>query len=263
MKNLTEFRLYVWTDGKENRARLDFQVKPEARKSEYLNGDKSGIASLSHVSVYFIASTFVDFCKGEIRSYSDLNMHLHDTGTSVTFYDMDLLAIHKASGVLEVPFFKMYMPIRVRKILLRMCERLWAKDREDAKTNQYRDRIRVDVSDATLARWEKTYQCGAGKVKTMLGYDEQKTAEALAERATDKSLDKNLKRLETIAANQTYSPYQTATVHLAKRPHDKEFWFEVLYRKRLDTGERINACVPGCRGGLVYHTHAQEWATHT
>jgi hypothetical protein len=261
MKNLTEFRLYVWTDGNENRARLDFKVKPEAQKPQYLNGERSKIAPMTDCSMYFVQSLFVDFCKGTLTSYSDLNRHLYDDGTCVTFYEMDLLSIQKNNGVLEVPFFKAFMPIRVRKILLRMCEKLWAKDREAAKTNQYRDRIRVDISEEKLARWEKMYRCGSGQVITILGGDYEATKAAVCEQHKDASLKKNIDRLQTIAQNQTFSPYQTGFVYLAKRANSKEFWFEVQRRVRKPNGERVNSRT-SC-GGLVYHTHAQEWATHT
>jgi len=237
MKDLKNFRLEVWTDGRWDMCSI---------RAEREN-DASGLRW-----IWFVLdrSDLEAIVAGKSSTAEDGYHKLAIFGDLWTFYDMEMP--RETSGVMSVPFCRVEIPRTFAKVLLRVARWTWRMQRRHGTDENRGEKLILDFSEAHRARICRLYGQGKGEVEWRCTPETRTLIADL--RAENKGFADNIDRLEQIAKNTTRGFHEHATVSISKDGNGF-FW---------------NALTPQGRstlvGGLVNHARVpfeHDWSLHT
>jgi hypothetical protein len=249
MLSVKDFRFDVWTTKERFNGveRWDDRISLHATLPK-----KEGEKGLNYISFYFSREEFEDVVKNGGGDVSDGYHKLYAVGDSWTFYNFEM-NFRKASGVMEVPYYRLDIPHFVQKLMVKCARKLWAAAK--VEHNPYAERATVTFSREQMTKWNRLYGQGKGRVELVA---DDTTVERLLEASAesngcDNSLAKNIERLVVIASNTTRGFHHTAKVVIGRDGRD--FWFSC---KSPDGRNVMN-------GGVINHGRSgpSDWSLHT
>lgn len=245
MKNLSNVRMTAYVSGKEKFFRFQASL-PE----------RHGCMR----SIYFVM--LEDELKRWTRGGFDLTISdgfhkLQCHGDTCVFYDLEFP--NEDQGVANIRYARVSIPTYVRKLMLRVANRLWKEDEKLSADQRYtRQEPTISFSKERIERWLKLYGEQTGSVEfnmspETLAFMEKCLAE---DNPTEKHMafQNSLNHIRQIALNTTRAFFQTATVNLYK-DLDGFNWSVYTPKKQFIMN-----------GGIVNHSHnpnETSWSIHT
>jgi hypothetical protein len=220
MDGFTNFRLVFYCRGKDRVCRLHADL-PEGPGLSYL---------------------FFVMYECELEQFASPSCLLSDGyhklevwGDSCRFFDLELPG--QKHGVAPIRYYSATIPVFVRKLILRMARRVWARESEEETT--------IPLGPERVARWLRLYGLGKGTVDLTMT---DETREFLEQKLSEpgSNLGERIEQLKTIARNGTRALFESTTVRLCKD------W------------DGFTFSTPGLFGGIVNHGRERpDWSIHT
>jgi hypothetical protein len=133
---------------------------------------------------------------------------LRCSGDSHTFFKLEIPS-HLEMGVMNISFVTVQIPLMVRKMIHRVCKRLWAKLPKDSH------RVRITFTAQQIERWMRKYGQGKGMLDVQESNIRCHLSEVVANTEHLESLSDRLQYVKRIALNSTCATYQVATLRLS------------------------------------------------
>lgn len=266
MKNLNNVSFSVYTSLETRKGVTVFRdmIALSAKIRDYLPSNASDEERAEdekkgphYISFYMLREEFEGIVTGNsfAGSMNDGNHNIRVMGEVWTYYNMEFQRAN--AGVMKVPYVNLSFPYFCQKTILRAARLIWDAKHvlhlalTDKSTMDARDaaneRVSIHLTQPILARWDRLY--GQGKGKVALDCDDRTRSSLDAALKEDESLSDNYERLLAIAKNTTYSFCDVGTLYLSVCSDGREYSFSTA----------------GMHGAIVDHGKdgKHDWSIHT